>query len=102
MKKVFFTGGSGLLALNWAAYCHGKFKAILGTNKRLINPDFASTISISGIQSSSSLQSIIGKTSVPASDPDPALTRCHRGRRQSGPISGGNAYNFCMLADSVI
>lgn len=61
MKKIFFTGGSGLLALNWAAYCHGKFNAILGTNKRLINPDFASTISISGIQSSSSLQSIIGK-----------------------------------------
>jgi len=59
MKKIFFTGGSGLLALNWAAHCHGKFKVILGINKKLVYPDFASTISISGIQSSSSFQSII-------------------------------------------
>lgn len=61
MKKIFFIGGTGLLALNWAAYCYGKFKVILGTNKKLIKPSFASTISLSGIQSGSSLQSIIGK-----------------------------------------
>ena len=61
MKNIFFTGGAGLLALNWAAHCQNKYKVILGINKTEVNPDFASTISISGDKSVSSLESVISK-----------------------------------------
>lgn len=63
MEKIFFTGGAGLLALNWAAYCHDKYKIILGTNRTRISPTFASTVSISNAKSISSLESLIGKMS---------------------------------------
>ena len=61
MKKIFFTGGAGLLALNWAAYCQNKYKVILGMNKTEVNPSFASTISISGAKTASLLESVISK-----------------------------------------
>lgn len=63
MEKIFFTGGSGLLALNWAAYCHNKYHVILGMHKRKVNPVFASTVSISEARTESSMERVIRKIS---------------------------------------
>jgi dTDP-4-dehydrorhamnose reductase len=43
-KRLFLTGGSGLLALNWALLCHDKYDVILGLHNRIINPPFACTV----------------------------------------------------------
>lgn len=42
-KKVLFTGGSGLLALNWAIHISNDFEVVLGLNKK--------TVAITGIPS---------------------------------------------------
>jgi hypothetical protein len=42
-KKVLFTGGSGLLALNWAMHIRNDFEVVLGLHKK--------DIAITGIQS---------------------------------------------------
>jgi dTDP-4-dehydrorhamnose reductase len=43
-KRLFFAGGSGLLALNWALMLHEKWDVFLGLHNRKISPSFASTV----------------------------------------------------------
>lgn len=63
MKEIFFTGGSGLLALNWTLSCKKEWKVTLGTFKREIFPSFADTISLSKAQSASEIEDILVKIS---------------------------------------
>ena len=46
MKTLLLTGGSSLLALNWAIAVRDKFNIILGLNKRIIAPSFASSVNL--------------------------------------------------------
>ena len=55
MKKIFFTGGAGLLSLNWYVYCKDRWDVTLGTFKRKISPYFAKTVSLESSQSVASL-----------------------------------------------
>ena len=43
-KRLFLTGGSGLLALNWALLCHETWDVCLALHKRTIYPTFARTV----------------------------------------------------------
>lgn len=43
-RKLFLTGGSGLLALNWALLCHQTWHVHLGLHTRKIYPPFAVTV----------------------------------------------------------
>ena len=63
MKKIFFTGGAGLLSLNWSIYCKDKWDVTLGTFKRKISPDFAKTVSLELSQSAASLINVFSKVS---------------------------------------
>jgi dTDP-4-dehydrorhamnose reductase len=45
-KRLFFAGGSGLLALNWALMLHKTWDVFLGLHNRKISPSFASTVHI--------------------------------------------------------
>ena len=63
MKKIFFTGGSGLLSLNWALYCKDKWDVILGTFNRDIDPSFAETFSLLEVQSAKTLQKVLSDIS---------------------------------------
>jgi len=45
-KRLFLTGGSGLLALNWAILCHETWDVFLGIHNRKIHPTFASTVQL--------------------------------------------------------
>lgn len=47
LKRLFLTGGSGLLALNWALLVHETWDVFLGIHNRIICPTFASTVRIS-------------------------------------------------------
>jgi len=46
-KRIFLTGGSGLLALNWALHCHEAWDVFLGIHTRKICPRFASIVHLS-------------------------------------------------------
>ena len=63
MKKIFFTGGAGLLSLNWALYCKDKWDVILGTFNRQIDPSFADTLSLLEFQSATALEKIFSDVS---------------------------------------
>ena len=63
MKKIFFTGGSGLLSLNWALYCKDKWHIILGTFNRNIYPSFAETHSLRECQSAIALEKVFSDIS---------------------------------------
>ena len=63
MRKIFFTGGAGLLSLNWSIYCEEKWEIFLGTFNRNISPWFGQTISLSQSQSVAALTDIIVKIS---------------------------------------
>lgn len=43
-NKILITGGSSLLALNWAIACQKNWETVLCIHKRKINPTFARTI----------------------------------------------------------
>jgi len=47
VKTLLLTGGSSLLALNWAIAFKDHFKIILGLNKKIICPSFSSTVILS-------------------------------------------------------
>lgn len=61
MKKIFFTGGAGLLALNWALYCQKEWDVTLGTFNRKINPSFAKSASLLELQSASALEGFFSR-----------------------------------------
>lgn len=46
MPKVLFTGGSGLLALNWAYCLKDKWTIFLGLHRRKISPTFATVLDL--------------------------------------------------------
>jgi len=46
-KRLFLTGGSGLLALNWALLCQETWDVFLGIHNRKICPTFASIVQLS-------------------------------------------------------
>ena len=45
-KKIFITGGSGLLAINWAIWGSSKYIIILGINKKIIKINGIKTIKV--------------------------------------------------------
>jgi dTDP-4-dehydrorhamnose reductase len=47
LKRLFLTGGSGLLALNWALLCHETWDVFLGIHTHKIFPTFAATVQLS-------------------------------------------------------
>ena len=63
MKKIFFTGGAGLLSLNCALYCKDKWEIILGTFNRNIDPSFAETLPLLEFQSAKALEKIFSDAS---------------------------------------
>jgi len=46
-KKILFTGGSGLLALNWANLICNDFDVVLGFHERVLNLTGVESLSIS-------------------------------------------------------
>ena len=46
MTKVLITGGSGLLAINWACVIRAKFNTVLGIHKSKVNLDGVETTAL--------------------------------------------------------
>lgn len=60
--RQLLTGGSGLLALNWALACHRSSEVFLGLHTRKISPTFAATVPLS-FNSLRDLQALLSEIS---------------------------------------
>ena len=104
MKNIFFTGGAGLLSLNWALYCKEKWDVILGTFNRRIDPSFASTLSLLDFQSAKALEKIFSDVSPDVVVNSAALTNiefCEKNPSKAYQSNVHFASNIAIACDQL-
>jgi dTDP-4-dehydrorhamnose reductase len=104
MKKIFFTGGAGLLSLNWALSCKHEWHVILGTFNRHVYPSFADTISLLEFQSATSLEKIFSDVSPDIVINSAALTNiefCEKNPVKAYDSNVGFASNVAIACNNL-